>query len=85
MLRGNGKPPERLSWQRLYKQFAPHPERADDKNAVNAFRTEALRELKKLKIAWPLLSYDTPKGCLEIRPCQPSIEPVTIGTLKLPV
>lgn len=80
-----GKPPERLSWQRLYKQFAPHPERVDDKNAVNAFRADALRELAKLKTCWPLLAFDTPKGCLEVRPCKPSIDPVTTGTLKLPV
>lgn len=84
-LYSTGKPPERLSWQRLYKQFAPHPERADNMNAVNSFRTEALRELAKLKKGWPELDYKTPKGFLEIRPCKPSIDPVRTGTLKLPV
>jgi hypothetical protein len=84
-LYSTGKPPERLTWQRLYRQFAPDPERANNINAVNAFRTKTLRELAKLKKAWPELDYTTPKGCLEIRPCKPSIDPATTGPLKLPV
>jgi hypothetical protein len=37
-----------------------------------------IRELKKLKLAWPMLDFATPKGCLEIRPCPPSITPQAI-------
>ena len=79
-----GKKPERLTWQRLYRQFGPHPENANDKDIVNDFRKEALREITKLKACWPHLDLDTPKGCLEIRPCKPSIDPATTGTLRLP-
>ena len=37
----------------LYQQFGINPANATDKNIVNDFRTKALRELKKIKIAWP--------------------------------
>jgi hypothetical protein len=70
--------PERISWERLYMQFGSEPSQADDKNTVNAFRTDVLRELKKLKLSWRALDYATPKGCLEIRPCPPSITPKAI-------
>ena len=50
--------PLRISWKRLYEQFALNPARAaTDKNAVNDFRTKAIRELIKIKIAWPGLAY----------------------------
>lgn len=84
-LYANGKKPDRLSWHRLYRQFGSNPEMANDKAIVNDFRKEALREIAKLKACWPHLDLDTPKGCLEIRPCKPSIDPATTGTLKLPV
>jgi len=71
--------PERLSWQRLYAQFGADPAKAEDRRAVDDFRKDALRELKKLKVAWPALSYATPTGCLEIRPCPPSIPPKAIS------
>jgi hypothetical protein len=67
--------PERLTWERLYIQFGADPSQAGDSNTVNNFRTDALRELKKLKLSWRSLDYTTPKGCLEIRPCPPSIAP----------
>ncbi|MDH5723440.1 MAG: replication protein RepA [Alphaproteobacteria bacterium] len=84
-LYSTGKPPERLTWQRLYRQFGPHPENAQNKDIVNDFRKEALREIAKLKACWPSLNLATPKGCLEIRACKPSIDPSTTGRLKLPV
>ncbi len=77
-LYSQGKKPERLTWERLYTQFGSTPEKANDKFTVRDFRKDVLRELKKLKIAWPALSYGTPVGCLEIRPCPPSINPKTI-------
>lgn len=70
--------PERLSWERLYVQFGADPTKAADNDVVNDFRRDALRELKKLKLSWRALDYTTPKGCLEIRPCAPSIAPKPI-------
>ena len=72
--------PERLSWHRLYIQFGSDPAKADDRHTVDDFRKDALRELRKLKAAWPALDYITPKGCLEIRPCPPSIPPKAIAS-----
>jgi len=72
------KKPERLSWERLYRQFAVDPNKVIDRYAVDSFRKDVLRELKKLKLAWPAFNYRAPKGCLEIRPCPPSIVPKTI-------
>lgn len=75
------KKPERLTWERLYRQFSADPDNADrpfglaDRLVVNDFRKDALRELRKLKLCWPTLEFATPKGCLEIRPCPPSISP----------
>ena len=74
-LHKQGKKPERLSWHLLYRQFGSDPTKAGDKATVNDFRTDALRELRKLKLAWPTLDYATPKGFLEIRGCMPSIPP----------
>jgi len=78
-LYSNNKPPERLTWKRLYMQFGSMPEKAEDKFTVRDFRKDVIRELKKLKLAWPTLNYGTPTGCLEIRPCPPSINPKAIA------
>ena len=65
--------PFQLTWPQLYRQFGADPAQATDKNIVNSFRTKALRELKKIKIAWPGLDYATPAGVLELRPSEPSV------------
>lgn len=70
------KRPLKLSWVQLYRQFGADPTRVGDKNIVNAFRTDCLRELKKIKFAWPELDYALPKGFLEIRTCRRSVPPV---------
>ena len=44
--------------------------------AVNNFRTDCLRELKKIKIAWPSLNYATAKGVLILSPSRPAIAPI---------
>ena len=44
--------PLRLTWRHVYRQFGADPAKASDKNTVNRFRTHALRELKKIKLAW---------------------------------
>ena len=61
------------SW---YSQFGAHPTQAGNKNTVNNFRTKALRELKKIKLAWPGLNYSTAKGVLILHPSTPAIAPV---------
>ena len=63
----------RLSWRRLYRQFGVNPTQAEDKNTVNDFRTKCLRELKKIKLAWPDLNYSTAKGVLILSPSKPAI------------
>ena len=68
--------PLRLTWRHLYGQFGADPAKASDKNIVNAFRTKCLRELKKIKLAWPGLNYSTAKGVLILHPSTPAIAPV---------
>ena len=68
--------PLRLTWRLLYSQFGAHPDKASDKNTVNAFRRKVLRELKKIKMAWPELNYRTAKGMLILLPSTPAIAPV---------
>ena len=68
--------PLRLTWRLLYGQFGAHPSKASDKRTVDAFRTKVLRELKKIKIAWPELNYATAKGVLILHPSTPAIAPV---------
>ena len=65
--------PFQLTWPQLYRQFGSNPARATDKNAVHDFRKDCLRELKKLKDAWPGLDYATPAGVLELRHSEPSV------------
>ena len=60
--------PVRLTWPQLYRQFRADPARADDKLVVNDFRKDCLRELKKIKVAWPGLDYVTPRGALVLLP-----------------
>ena len=67
--------PLRLSWRQVYRQFGVHPAKASDKRTVDAFRTKVLRELKKIKMAWPGLNYATAKGVLILSPSTPLISP----------
>ena len=68
--------PLRLTWRQLYRQFGLDPDKASDANTVQMFRRNALRELKKIKLAWPELNYATAKGVLILYPSKPSIAPV---------
>ena len=45
-----------------------YPARAGDTNTVNNFRKDSLRELKKIKTAWPDLHYQTVTGALLLSP-----------------
>ena len=73
--------PLRLSWPQLYRQFGVDPSRASDKLVVNDFRKDCLRELKKVKLAWPELNYATAKGVLILSPSKPAIAPSNQGQL----
>lgn len=77
--------PKTLLWPLLYRQFAANPSLSADQNVVNAFRVKFLREMTKIQISWPALDYELPRGGILIKPCMPSIEPATLGSLKLPV
>ena len=68
--------PLRLTWRLLYSQFGAHPDKASDKRTVLNFRYKVLRELKKIKLAWPELNYATAKGVLILLPSTPAITPV---------
>ena len=69
------KCPLRLSWARLYGQFWGTPANAGDNRTVDYFRTDCLRELKKIKIAWPGLNYVTAQGVLILLPSKSAITP----------
>ena len=67
------KKPIRLEWKRLYRQFGVDPSQANNKRLVDAFRTDCLRELTKIKTAWHGLNYSTAKGVLILSPSKPAI------------
>ena len=67
--------PLRLTWRQLYRQFGAHPSKAHEKRTVLDFRRKVLRELKKIKLAWPGLNYATAPGVLILLPSTPSILP----------
>ena len=48
---------------------------ADNKFIVRNFRQNVLRELKKIKLAWPGLNYSTAPGVLILWPSTPAIPP----------
>ena len=73
--------PQRLTWRQLYRQFGLHPDKASDKRTVLNFRSQALRELKKIKLAWPELNYATAPGVLILHPSTPVIAPLNQGQL----
>ena len=64
-----------LPWPHLYRQFGADPSKANNKRTVDAFRTDCLRELKKIKTAWPGLKYTTGFGLLILSPSKPAIPP----------
>ena len=73
--------PQRLTWRQLYQQFDANPAKAPDKRAVQNFRIKVLRELKKIKMAWPELNYATAPGLLILYPSTPAIAPLNQGQL----
>ena len=69
--------PLRITWRQVYRQFGLHPAKASDKRTVQNFRSQALRELKKIKLAWPELNYSTAPGLLILLPSTPAIPPAS--------
>ena len=67
------KKPIYLPWRQLYWQFGT-TEKTDKRTILN-FRVQFLRELAKLKDAWPQLDYRTPPGHLQAVPHPPRIAP----------
>ena len=72
------KTPLCLSWRQLFKQFGADPAKVGKHSSVNRFRSECLRELKKIKRAWPDLNYGTVTGGLVISPSSPRIAPAQL-------
>lgn len=66
--------PLRLTWRQVYRQFARCPE-PQLRQSVKDFRKDALRELGKIRVAWPQLRFSTPKGFLVLRPSPPRVSP----------
>ena len=67
--------PQRLTWRQIYRQFGVDPANASDKQTVQNFRREVLRELKKIKLAWKDLNYSMAPGVLILSPSTPLISP----------
>ena len=65
----------------MYRQFGVDPDRASDRVTVRNFQREVLRELKKIKLAWPDLNYSTAPGVLILHPSTPAIAPLNQGQL----
>ena len=76
--------PLRLSWASLYGQFGVNPAQAGENRTVQAFRADCLRELKKIKMAWPGLNYTTAKGVLILSPSKPAIVPMRAQLVEQP-
>ena len=68
--------PLQITWRQLYRQFGLEPDEACDKRTVQNFRRNILRELKKIKLAWPELNYTTAPGVLVLLPSTPAIPPI---------
>ena len=60
----------------MYRQFGVKPDKANDRVTVDNFRKDCLRELKKIKLAWPGLNYSTAPGVLILLRSTPTIAPV---------
>ena len=75
------KAPLRLTWRKLYRQFGADPARANART-VDAFRTDCLRELGKIQLAWPNLRCRTVKGALVLSPSPPRIPPAQLRLVE---
>ena len=76
------KGPLRISWGCLYRQFGVDPAQSDDHYTVKNFRKDCLRELGKIKVAWPDLNYSTGQGVLIVWPSKPAIVPARLQLVE---
>ena len=76
------KAPLCLSWKQLFKQFGADPAKVSHNVTVQHFRTKCLRELKKIKRAWPDLHYHTVTGGLVLSPSPPHIPPAQLQLIS---
>ena len=76
------KAPLCLSWKQLYSQFGADPAKVSHNVTVQHFRTKCLRELKKIKRAWPDLHYHTVTGGLVLSPSPPHIPPAQLQLIS---
>ena len=67
--------PLKLSWRQIYQQLGSDPANAANKYVVRNFRRHCLRELRKIRLAWPEFRFSLPRGGLIIHLCKPSIPP----------
>ena len=68
----------------MYRQFGTDPAKASDNQTVQDFRYKVLRELKKIKLAWPDLNYTTGRGVRSSCP-QSGIAPVAAHATAGPI
>ena len=80
----NLKTPLCLSWRQIYRQFGADPSRVTAGRVFDAsrFRAVCLRELKKIKRAWPGLYYHTVTGGLVIDPSPACIPPAQLHLIN---
>ena len=67
--------PLRLPWPMLYRQFAASPAQVEQGCMLANFRRQCVRELQKIRTAWPDLVCRLPYGALVIYPARPRILP----------
>ena len=66
----------------MYCQFGVGPAGANDNRTVQDFRKGCLRELIKIKSAWPDLTYATATGGLILWPSKPAILPTRLQLVE---
>lgn len=65
------KQPTVISWRQLHTQFGSD---YSGKYGIKEFTREAKKQLEKIRLAWPELNYETPRGRLKIYPGRPSVK-----------
>lgn len=65
----NLQEPAAITWEQLHIQMG------GTYGSTDNFARDARRELKKIKLAWSGLQYDTPRGRLVLQPSSPSVQP----------
>ena len=74
------KAPLQLSWPMLYRQFGAETTTARASVAVDNFRRDCVRELRKIQTAWPDLTYRVARGVVVVYPTLPRITPVEVDS-----